>query len=149
MMFFSFSLLIGAGAAVVVQNFLMTRITESASTVLIALIMNSMVGLVALMTLLAVRSGSAGFSEIASSFRIWNLLPGLLGSFFVFASITGYQRFGAATTIAVIVASQLIFGLLMDAVRAHGPQHGFQALIGAGMLVVGAFLVASRSVPGQ
>jgi hypothetical protein len=44
--------------------------------------------------------------------------PGLLGSFFVFASISGYQNVGAATTIAVLVASQLIGGLVMDVVEA-------------------------------
>jgi transporter family-2 protein len=38
----------------------------------------------------------------------------LLGSFFVFASISGYQNVGAATTIAVLVASQLVGGLAMD-----------------------------------
>jgi transporter family-2 protein len=36
----------------------------------------------------------------------------------VFASISGYQNVGAATTIAVLVASQLIGGLVMDVLRA-------------------------------
>jgi transporter family-2 protein len=44
----------------------------------------------------------------------------LLGSFFVFASISGYQNVGAATTIAVLVASQLIGGLVMDVLRSNG-----------------------------
>lgn len=148
MLFLSFGLLIGAGAAIVVQNFLMARITESASTVLIALVMNSAVGLVALATMLFVRAGPAGFSEIAGSFRVWNVLPGLLGSFFVFASITGYQRFGAATTIAVVVASQLVFGLLADLAKGHSTQHNVAAMVGAGLLVIGAFLVASHKLPG-
>lgn len=53
---------------------------------------------------------------------------------------------GAATTIAVLVASQLVGGLIMDLVRAHGVP--VRALIGpvcgAVMLVVGAWLVARR-----
>ncbi|MFC0401836.1 DMT family transporter [Paraburkholderia rhizosphaerae] len=144
MLFIPFGLLVGAGAAVVAQNLLMARITESSSTVLIALVMNSAVGLAALATMLFFRAGSAGFGEIVGSFRLWSVLPGLLGSFFVFASITGYQRFGAATTIAVIVASQLVFGLLLDAARHGSTQHGFTSVIGATMLVTGAFLVASN-----
>ncbi len=77
----------------------------------------------------------------------WTLIPGLLGSFFVFASISGYQNVGAATTIAVLVASQLVGGV----------DHGFSSaptalpvraligpLCGAVMLVVGAWLVAAR-----
>jgi transporter family-2 protein len=78
--------------------------------------------------------------------RWWTLIPGLLGSFFVFASISGYQNVGAATTIAVLVASQLIGGLVMDVLRSSGIP--LRALIGpvcgAVMLVVGAWLVARR-----
>ncbi|WP_186022226.1 DMT family transporter [Burkholderia gladioli] len=140
-----FCLLVGAGAAVVVQNTLMARITESASTVLIALIVNSSVGLAALLTLLAMRSGKAGFGELAGALRGWGLVPGLLGAFFVFASIHGYQRFGAGTTIAVLVASQLVFGLLLDSAGAHGGALSARTLLGASVLVLGAFLVASRN----
>ena len=78
--------------------------------------------------------------------RWWTLIPGLLGSFFVFASISGYQNVGAATTIAVLVASQLIGGLVMDILKSNGVP--LRALVGpvcgAAMLVVGAWLVARR-----
>ncbi|MBW6087804.1 DMT family transporter [Escherichia coli] len=67
--------------------------------------------------------------------------------FFVFASISGYQNVGAATTIAVLVASQLIGGLVLDIFRSHGVP--LRALIGpicgAILLVVGARLVARRT----
>lgn len=78
--------------------------------------------------------------------RWWTLIPGLLGSFFVFASITGYQNVGAATTIAVLVASQLIGGLVMDIARSHGvPLRAMIGpAIGAVLLVIGAWLVARR-----
>ena len=89
----------------------------------------------------------AGFGELVSSVRWWTLIPGLLGSFFVFASISGYQNVGAATTIAALVASQLIGGLVLDIFRSHGVP--LRALIGpicgAILLVVGAWLVARRS----
>ncbi len=89
---------------------------------------------------------SAGFNELASTVRWWTLIPGLLGSFFVFASISGYQNVGAATTIAVLVASQLIGGLVMDILKSNGIP--LRALVGpvcgAVMLVVGARLVARR-----
>ena len=64
----------------------------------------------------------------------------------MFASISGYQNVGAATTIAVLVASQLIGGLVMDVLRSNGIP--LRALIGpacgAVMLVIGAWLVARR-----
>ncbi|VFS43333.1 Inner membrane protein ydcZ [Serratia liquefaciens] len=94
----------------VVQNTLMVRITQSASTILIAMLLNSLVGIVIFVTMLLLRQGVAGFQELALSVKWWTLIPGLLGSFFVFASISGYQNVGAATTIAVLVVSQLVAG---------------------------------------
>ena len=97
-------------------------------------------------SILLMKNGLAGFSELASTVRWWTLIPGLLGSFFVFASISGYQNVGAATTIAVLVASQLIGGLVMDILKSNGVP--LRALVGpvcgAVMLVVGAWLVARR-----
>ncbi|MCS2148091.1 DMT family transporter [Scandinavium manionii] len=139
--------LIAAGIGLVIQNTLMVRITQSASTILIAMLLNSLVGIVLFVSILLIKHGLGGFQELASSVKWWTLIPGLLGSFFVFASISGYQYVGAATTIAVLVASQLIGGLAMDILRQQGIP--WRALVGpvcgAVMLVVGAWLVARRS----
>ena len=138
--------LIAAGIGLVIQNTLMVRITQSASTILVAMLLNSLVGIVLFVSILLIKHGLAGVSELVATIKWWTLIPGLLGSFFVFASISGYQNVGAATTIAVLVASQLVGGLIMDLVRAHGVP--VRALIGplcgAVMLVVGAWLVARR-----
>lgn len=140
--------LIAAGIGLVVQNTLMVRITQSASTILIAMLLNSLVGIVLFVSILLIKHGLAGFQELAANVKWWTLVPGLLGSFFVFASISGYQYVGAATTIAVLVASQLIGGLAMDVVRHQGIP--WRALVGpvcgAVMLVVGAWLVARRQL---
>lgn len=139
--------LIAAGIGLVIQNTLMVRITQSASTILIAMLLNSLVGIVLFVSILLIKHGLSSFQELASSVKWWTLIPGLLGSFFVFASISGYQYVGAATTIAVLVASQLIGGLAMDILRQQGIP--WRALVspvcGAVMLVVGAWLVARRS----
>ncbi|EAA7382321.1 DMT family transporter [Salmonella enterica] len=112
--------LIAAGVGLVVQNSMMVRITQTSSTILIAMLLNSLVGIVLFVTILWFKQGAAGFGELVASVRWWTLIPGLLGSFFVFASISGYQNVGAATTIAVLVASQLIGGLALDIARSHG-----------------------------
>ena len=111
--------LIAAGIGLVVQNTLMVRITQTSSTILIAMLLNSLVGIVLFVSILWFKQGMAGFGELVSSVRWWTLIPGLLGSFFVFASISGYQNVGAATTIAVLVASQLIGGLVLDIFNRH------------------------------
>lgn len=139
-------LLVAAGAALVVQNLLMAKITGAASTVLVALLMNSAVGLMLLLALLLLKAGMSGLSEVAGMFRLWFVIPGLLGTFFVYASITGYQTVGAAPTIAILVASQLVFGLAWDMSRSErlaGADISLAA-IGAALLVSGAILIVSR-----
>lgn len=136
-------LLIAAGAAVVVQNLLMVQITSGVSTVLIALLVNSAVGFAVLLTLLITRSGIAGIGEAIGALRYWSVLPGVLGSFFVFASIFGYQRLGAAATLSVLIASQLIVGLGVDMVRTGGVGN-WGPMLGVILLVAGAWLVAAR-----
>ncbi|MCZ8900418.1 DMT family transporter [Escherichia albertii] len=136
-----------AGIGLVVQNTLMVRITQTTSTILIAMLLNSLVGIVLFVSILWFKQGMAGFGELVSSVRWWTLIPGLLGSFFAFASISGYQNVGAATTIAVLVASQLIGGLVLDIFRSHDvPLRALAGPIcGAILLVIGAWLVARRS----
>ncbi|ECS5564652.1 DMT family transporter [Salmonella enterica subsp. enterica serovar Cerro] len=138
--------LIAAGVGLVVQNSIMVRITQTSSTILIAMLLNSLVGIVLFVTILWFKQGATGFGELVASVRWWTLIPGLLGSFFVFASISGYQNVGAATTIAVLVASQLIGGLALDIARSHGVT--LRAMVGlafgALLLVIGAWLIAKR-----
>ncbi|MDN0082536.1 DMT family transporter [Crenobacter sp. SG2305] len=146
--YLTIALLAAAGVALVVQNLLMVRITESVSTVVITLVINSSMGLALLFTVLLLRNGLSGVTEAVGALRPWSILPGVLGSFFVFAGIIGYQKVGAAATIAVLVASQLIAGLLVDACKADAAYARTSALsfLGAGLLVVGAFLIARGRV---
>lgn len=80
-------LLIAAGMGLVVQNLLMVRMTESVSTILITLVINSSVGLLLLVGLLLAKNGLGAVAEVTGAARWWMLLPGLLGSLFVFAGI--------------------------------------------------------------
>lgn len=124
----------------------MSKITHSASTIFIALALNSAIGLILLISLLVGKSGLSGLTEQLQSLRGWALLPGILGAFSVFASITGYQNPGASRTIAILVASQLIVGLGYDIHRSgtEGVLNNLSSLVGAALLVAGAFLVAAR-----
>jgi transporter family-2 protein len=140
-------LLIAAGAGLVLQNILMARITDLTSTILFALVLNSAVGLVLLSTLLLRKVGLGGLAEVLHVLKPWALVPGILGSFFVFASITGYAQLGAAATISILVASQLIFGLGWDILKAERfdlHQIG-SAAFGALLLLSGAYLIITRS----
>ncbi|SCK28147.1 DMT family transporter [Vogesella sp. LIG4] len=135
-----FPMLAAAGVALVIQNLLMVRITESVSTVIITLVINSAMGLALLLAALLSRNGLAGISETLLAIRPWAVLPGLLGSFFVFAGIMGYQSVGAPATIAVLVASQLTAGLLANAYKTQAPPSAL-SLLGAVLLIAGAILI--------
>ncbi len=142
------AMLAAAGAALVIQNLLMVRITQSVSTIVITLVANSAVGLALLVSTLLARNGIAGITEALGAARWWWLVPGLLGSYFVFAGIMGYQRVGAAATISVLVASQLLAGLAADAMKADNPISRLElpSLLGAALLVAGAYLIVRDRV---
>jgi len=142
---FTLLLLIGAGAALVVQNLLMATISGQVSTLLIPLALNSAVGLMLLTGLLLWQGGGTGaLREAASGLRALHIVPGLLGTFFVFASLTGYRQFGAAPTIAILVTSQLIFGLGADWLRAGAGKPDLAPILGAALLVAGCALILFR-----
>ena len=113
--------MIAAGIGLVVQNTLMVRITQTSSTILIAMLLNSLVGIVLFVSILWFKTRHGGV--------LANWCPACAGGHlypacwivFVFASISGYQNVGAATTIAVLVASQLIGDLMLisSAVMAY------------------------------
>lgn len=83
--------LVAAGIGLVVQNTLMVRITQSSSTILIAMLLNSLVGIVLFVSILLVKNGLAGFSELASTVRWWTLVPGLLGHFLSLPVLAGIK----------------------------------------------------------
>lgn len=83
--------LIAAGVGLVVQNSMMVRITQTSSTILIAMLLNSLVGIVLFVTILWFKQGAAGFGELVASVRWWTLIPGLLGSFLYLPVLAGIR----------------------------------------------------------
>lgn len=137
-------LAIAAGLGLVFQNWLMVRITLSSSTVLVAMFLNALVGITLISALLLGKEGASGFKAVFTNLHGWMLIPGLLGAFFVFASISGYRYLGAAATISLLVASQLVGGLVMDMIRSDEIDLSrlIAPIAGAVLLVIGTWLVA-------
>lgn len=138
------ALAIAAGVGLVFQNWLMVRITLSSSTILVAMLLNAVVGITLISSLLLGKEGVSGIKAAFTNLHWWMLIPGLLGTFFVFASISGYRYLGAAATISLLVASQLIGGLVMDIVRSDEVDLSrlIAPIAGAVLLVIGTWLVA-------
>ena len=91
----------------------------------------------------AARHGPAFALDLLPRARLWFLLPGLLGTFFVFASLYGYRHQGASATIVLVVAAQLVTGLALDGMGFTGAARPIAppTLIGAALLLLGTALV--------
>jgi transporter family-2 protein len=136
-------LAIVGGAALVVQNALMVTIARGGVSLTGALFVNSAVGLF-LLGMIETWRGGPGFAiDLAGRAQYWFLLPGILGTAFVFASLYGYRHQGAATTIVLVVAAQLVTGLAFDAAGLTGTARAITAerIVGVALLFAGAFLV--------
>ncbi|QFG76658.1 hypothetical protein DMB90_10155 [Raoultella planticola] len=72
--------LIAAGVGLVVQNTLMVRITQSASTILIAMLLNSLVGIVILLPFCCCATVRRAF-RAGAQHKMVDAHSGLLGSF--------------------------------------------------------------------
>jgi bacterial/archaeal transporter family-2 protein len=90
--------------------------------------------------LLFYRSGAVH----ARSAPWWAWLGGFLGAFYVTATVVVPVRIGAAPFFAILVAAQLVMGVLIDRFGLIGfPERGLSPLrlVGVALLVGGAVLV--------
>lgn len=136
-------LVLAAGAALAIQNAIMAAVVGRGVGFTGTLVINSTIGLIVLAAIETIRSGPGFAVDIVAQARPWFVLPGLLGTFFVFGGVFGYRHLGAATTIVLIVAAQLTMGIALDAVglTEGSRQLGVHTLLGAALLVTGALLV--------
>lgn len=135
-------ILVSAGISLVIQNLVMVRITEKVSNITITLLLNSISGLLVLLTILCVKSGMSGLNEAIKNISPISLIPGVLGSFFVFSGVLGYKHLGAATTIAILVGSQLVFGIIADSIYTPLPSKPtIGTFIGSILLMAGVILI--------
>jgi transporter family-2 protein len=136
-------LALAGGASLAMQNAIMLAVMERGVGLTSALLVNSVIGLIVLGGIETSRGGPQFVMEIVARAKPWFVLPGLLGTFFVLASLYGYKHQGAAATIVLVVAAQLVTGLILDGLGLTGAARsvGVQTLFGAALLVTGALLV--------
>ena len=93
-------LLIAAGMGLVVQNLLMVRMTESVSTILITLVINSSVGLLLLVGLLLAKNGLGAVAEVTGA-AVVDAAAGAAGIAVRVCRYHGLPKLGAAATISI------------------------------------------------
>ncbi|HVG17701.1 MAG TPA: DMT family transporter [Blastocatellia bacterium] len=133
-----------AGAFIPVQTGVNSQLSRWVGHPVLASLVSFLVGTAALLayTLILRIPLPAPNSLNQSPWWVWT--GGLLGAFFVTASVIVAPRLGAAITVALIIAGQLLVALALDHFGLLGfperPLNGWRVL-GAILLVIGVALI--------
>jgi len=100
--------------------------------------------------IIVVAVGRFGFGWSAFRVAPWGALAGVGGFLIITGVSVAVASIGVASTLAIVIASQLALTFAFEAVGFGGRQLNFDVwrLIGAGLIVLGAWLVASRGAGG-
>jgi transporter family-2 protein len=108
------ALVLLAGASLSLQNLILSAMVARGLGQITALALNSAVGLVLLVGVNLALLGPGVVLLVAQAWRWWFIVPGLLGTFAVFALLTGYTKVGAATPTVALIAGQVLTALVLD-----------------------------------
>ena len=108
-------------------------------------------GVGALIGISGLATAAAGFAvalfsdpEVTGRTLLYALVSGLLGAFILAAIVIASGRAGLAQTLSLVIASQLIAGLLIDRTGLFGPgvaDFGLVKILGVALVLVGGILV--------
>ena len=135
---------LAAGTAVSMQLGVNSQLRGVAGGPVAAAAISFIVGTVALVFLtLALNGGLPSFGDVANA-PWWVWTGGLLGAFYVFASVILTPRLGAATTVALILTGQVLASIAIDhfgLFRLASQEATPLRLLGALLIVAGVFFV--------
>ena len=82
--------------------------------------------------------------EFSGRAMLWATVSGILGAFILAAIVLAAGRAGLAQTLSLVIASQLIAGLIIDRTGFFGPaatDFGLLKVFGVALILVGGLLV--------
>ena len=82
--------------------------------------------------------------EFTGRAMLWATVSGILGAFILAAIVLAAGRAGLAQTLSLVIASQLIAGLVIDRTGFFGPaaaDFGLLKVLGIAMILIGGLLV--------
>jgi transporter family-2 protein len=133
-----------AGMAAPTQFAINSQLRQVVGGPVLAAAISFLVGTVVLFAATAIISRSvAGLGDTVSA-PWWMYLGGLLGAFYVCASIVLTPRLGVATTIGLFLAGQVIASMLIDQFGWFGvpiQQASIPRIVGAALIIVGVAMV--------
>ncbi len=139
-----FAVMFIAGIAVAAQPSINGRLAQRVGILESSFISFAVGTLVLLVVVLMTGRGNL---KAVSGAAWWELMGGFLGAFFVSMTIVAVPRIGTASTMAAIISSQLIAGLVLDRLGIFGLRTfalDAPRIIGTGLLLAGALLIFRR-----
>jgi transporter family-2 protein len=144
MTWFLLPVALAAGIILPVQFGINSQLRNFVGGPVAAAAISFVVGTVALAVAALVVQSSLPEPGSAASAPWWAWTGGLLGAFFVLASIILTPRLGAATTIGLILTGQVLASIVIDhfgLIRVPVHEASFPRIIGALLIVAGVVMV--------
>jgi transporter family-2 protein len=144
MTWFLLPVALAAGIILPVQFGINSQLMNFVGGPVAAAAISFVVGTVALAVAALVVQSSLPEPGSAASAPWWAWTGGLLGAFFVLASIILTPRLGAATTIGLILTGQVLASIVIDhfgLIRVPVHEASFPRIIGALLIVAGVVMV--------
>jgi transporter family-2 protein len=132
-----------AGMVLPVQFSINAQLRHAVGSPVTASAISFLVGTLALALVTAMTKQPVQLSNALAS-PAWIWLGGLLGAFYVFATIILIPHLGAGSTVALILSGQIMASLIIDHFGLlHVPVHpvNLVRLLGALLIIAGVFLV--------
>lgn len=144
--FIAMILLLLAGALTAIQGPSNARLSEGLGSVINGAFFSFVIGTLALgMIALIMQVKPEG--QAVRNIPWWGWIGGLYGCLFVTSIAWGVPKLGVATTMTLVVAGQLVLGVILDHFGAFGtpPQPISWSRLGGILLIVGGALLVRRA----
>ena len=144
---FFFLLVALSGAGLTLQMAWNARLRTGTGSPILATLISVLVSLVSLLVVWASGTTERGSIPAFNSLPKWAWLGGVLGVFYLVASLIAIPRLGAAAVFSLVIAGQMITALVLDATGAFGVTQipvSTSRVIGAALLLVGVILIQKR-----
>ncbi|MFK5998435.1 MAG: DMT family transporter [Rhodobacterales bacterium] len=141
---YAFPVVVIAGAAVALQAPINASLGRSLDSTIAAAAISFGVGFAVLLLLAFITGGAAVFSPLAGV-AWWQLIGGMIGAYYVWATLWGVPTLGVLTTVAALILGQMVAALLLDTFGPLGlPVRELSAARIAAIVLVSSGLVLSR-----
>ena len=135
---------IAAGAALTTQFAVNAQLRTVVGGPVVAAAVSFFIGMVALVVAAGLVDRSVPEMSAVTSSPWWVWIGGLLGAAFVLTSIVLTPRLGAATTVGLFLAGQMIASVVIDhfgLFRVAVQEATLPRILGVGLVLFGVFLV--------